>query len=83
MAKPRKNSSLSPPSKALTLFPAPDEQPVSDARNSFLKPHIALQLAYRFMPTSSSVRKVSLTKSVVGTTIDANDCPIDGVKEGT
>lgn len=29
------------------------------------------------------MRKVSLTRSVVGTTIDANDCPIDGVKDGT
>lgn len=35
------------------------------------------------MPTSSPVRKVSLTKSVVGTTIDANDCPGEGTNEGT
>lgn len=38
---------------------------------------------YLFMPTSSPVRKVSLTKSVVGTTIDANDCPGEGTNEGT
>lgn len=36
-----------------------------------------------FMPTRRSVRKVSRERSMVGTTIDANDCPIDGVKAGT
>lgn len=42
-----------------------------------------LVMAYRCMPTRRSVRKVSLTRSVVGTTIDANDCPTEGVKDGT
>lgn len=38
---------------------------------------------YRFILTSKSVRKVSLTKSAVGTTIDAKDWPMDGAKDGT
>ena len=38
---------------------------------------------YLFIPASNPVRNVSLTKSIVGTTIDANDCPGDGSNDGT
>lgn len=60
----------------------PNKHPARDPHYEALIT-VFLSVAYRFMPTRSSVRKVSLTRSVVGTTIDANDCPIDGVKDGT
>lgn len=50
---------------------------------SLIREMVLVFFTRRFIPTRSSVRKVSRTRSVVGTTIDANDCPIEGVKVGT
>lgn len=44
---------------------------------------IYITTAYRLMPTRRSVKNVSRTRSVVGTTIDANDWPMEGEKVGT
>lgn len=38
---------------------------------------------YLFMSTSKPVRKVRRTRSIVGTTIEAKDCPTDGTNVGT